>query len=235
MLRSITILLAGAALCAAAVVNTTDRGYYYNYDFHDGTNKNYITGQLTVNQVVTDFHSYFAFAPLGALAGSITGATLYLFNPAGGYSSTQASETLIIDGFTGSLATLESTGTNSGEFAALASGTTFGSVTVSSANNNAFIPIPLNSAALAFLNSQGATSIAFGGYLSGIADNTSRFVFGGSSYMVANDGNTYLSLVTSASSTPEPATIMIILGAIVLFLTARWYRMSPQRPSRSEE
>src|SRR5215467_13391117 len=133
-------------------VDTEDRGYYYNYDFNDPTNKNYLTGQLNVGTVV-GFHSFFSFGALSGLDGPITAVTLHLFNPDGGYVSTQASETMNISAFSGNVSTLEGGGTVSGEYSALASGTVLGSQSVSAADNNAFVDITLNSDAIAFLNS----------------------------------------------------------------------------------
>ena len=203
---------------AAVIVDTADRGYYYSYDFHDDTNKNYLTGQLTVNvggvDIVNDYHSYFAFPALSGLGGPVTAATLYLFNPIAGYASPNSSETLVIDSYTGTLSTLESGGTNSGQYAALAAGTTFGSVSVDATSDDAYVVIPLNAAAIAFLNSNGGSPFAFGGYLSGtpFADQQSHYEFGASNFISPTDGNSYLSLtVGTTAATPEPGTVALAL------------------------
>jgi hypothetical protein len=220
----ILMLSASAALAGTITVDTTDRGYYYNYDFSDNTNKNYITGQLNVGSTV-GFHSFFTFGPLSGLSGPIVSATLSLFNPVAGYSSSQSSETLVIDGFTGNVTTLDAGGTVSGEYNALAAGATFASQSVNAATDGAFINIALNSNAIAFLNANSGSTFAFGGYLSGIpvSDTSSRYVFGGSAFVVSNDGNTQLSVVTGLA-TPEPATWATLLLALPLFLLGRRIR-----------
>jgi PEP-CTERM motif len=198
-------------MLADVMVTTTDRGYYYDYDFNDPTNKNYLTGQLNVGSTI-GFHSFFAFNALTGLPGPIVGATLSLFDPVAGYSSTQPSETLTIDGFSGNLAALETGGTQSGEYNALASGTPFGTQTVGAANDGSFVTITLDAAAIAFLNAHTSTPFALGGYLAGIppTDTSTRFVFGGSAFVLANDGNTFLTLQT-AQPVPEPESWLLLL------------------------
>ncbi len=217
-----TGILLGLAISASAatiVVNTNDRGYYYNYDFNDTTNKNYLTGQINNGAAAIGFHSFFEFNGLTGLSGPIVSATLSLFNPAGGYSSTQASELLTITGFSGSIATLDGGGTVAGEYSALASGPTYGTQSVNAATDGAFVNITLNAAAIAFLNSSSSNPFAFGGDLAGIppADVSTRFEFGGSAFVVANDSNTTLTVVTAAS-TPEPQTLFLIIPSLAGFL-----------------
>jgi hypothetical protein len=220
--KSIILIIAAAASASAAtiVVDTTDRGYYYSYDFSDITNKNYLTGQLNTG-TVTGFHSFYSFAAFSGLTGPIVSATLSLFNPNGGYSSGQSSESLTIDGFSGDVATLDGGGTVSGEYNALAAGTVFAGQTVSAASDGTFINITLNAAAIAFLNANSSSPFAFGGYLAGIppSDTSSRFVFGGSAFTVSNDGNTQLTIVTGPATAPEPGTwLFSMLGVAALLI-----------------
>jgi hypothetical protein len=234
--RAAAVLFCFGALTASAavIVDTSDRGYYYATDFHDNTNKNYLTGQLTVNvggtNIVNDYHSYFAFSALSGLGGPITGATLFLFNPAGGYTSPNSSETLVIDSVSGNIATLESGGTNSGEYNALAAGTSFGSAAVNAATDANFVAVTLNAAAIAFLNSSGSSPFAFGGYLSGtpFADQASHYEFGASAFTNAADGNTYLSLtIGTSASTPEPGTVgLMAIGLVAIAGIGRCARAS---------
>jgi hypothetical protein len=84
---------------------------------------------------LVDFHSFFAFNALSGMTGPIVSATLSLYNPAGGHSSSETSEMLTIDGFSGNLSTLEAGGRVPGECNALASGTVFATQSVSVANN----------------------------------------------------------------------------------------------------
>jgi hypothetical protein len=206
-------------------VDTVDRGYYYNSDFHDTTNKNYLTGQINFDTSATGFHSFFAFDALSGLTGPIVSATLNLYNPVAGYSSTQATELLNISGFSGNVATLVGGGTVAGEYSALASGTVFGSQSVSSANDGSFITFTLNADAIAFLNANSGSAFAFGGYLGGLNNSDTRFVFGGSSSVSAADGNTTLTIVTASaapSAVPEPKTTgLAVIGLLALLMRYR--------------
>ncbi len=230
--KTCALLLAFAisASAAAITVDTGDRGYYYSYDFSDATNKNYITGQIDVGASTVYFHSFFAFNALSGLTGPIVGATLNLYNPVGGYSSAQPSEMLTIDGFSGNVAQLEAGGTVAGEYAALAGGLTYGTQSVSAADDNSTISIPLDAAAIAFLNADSGNPFAFGGYLAGIplSDASTRFVFGGSAFVIANDGNTTLTVVTGPSPAPEPRTLFFVLSGLLGFLVFAKLRTTAQ-------
>ena len=115
-------IFAVSAFADTLTVDTAARGYYYSYDFNDSTNQNYLTGQIGGDTSATGFRSFFAFDALSGLTGPIVSATLNLYNPEGGYSSSQLSELLTISGFSGSVATLVGGGTVAGEYDALASG-----------------------------------------------------------------------------------------------------------------
>src|SRR5262249_43580851 len=123
----------------------------------------------------------------------------------------------------GDVATLEAGGTVPGEYAALASGTTIGTASVDATTDNAFVNVTINAAGITFLNSHAGSSFAFGGYLAGIpmSDTDTRYEFGASSFMVANDGNTYLTYTTAPTATPEPGTIALVgtlLAGLILKL-----------------
>jgi hypothetical protein len=68
---------------------------------------------------LVDFHSFFACNALSGMTGPIVSATLSLYNPAGGHASSETSEMLTIDGFSGNLSTLEAGGRVPGECNAL--------------------------------------------------------------------------------------------------------------------
>lgn len=199
-------------------VDTSDRGYYYDSDFSDTTNKNYLTGQISGDVGATGFHSFFAFDALSGLSGPIVSATLNLYNPVAGYSSTQPTELLNISGFSGNVATLVGGGTVSGEYNALASGSLYGSQSVSSANDGSFISFTLNADAIAYLNANSGSAFAFGGYLGGLNNSDTRFVFGGSNFLSAADGDTTLTIVTASTSpVPEPKTTgLAVIGLLAL-------------------
>jgi hypothetical protein len=222
-------LLFFSAISARAdtfTIDTADRGYYYSYDFNDTSNKNYFTGQFAGDVDATGFHSFFAFDPLSGLTGPIVSATLNLYNPANGHFSSQLSELLTIAGFSGDVAALQAGGTVSGEYNALASGTVFGTQSVSSANDDAFVSIALNADAIAFLNANVGTAFAFGGYLDSVTNSDTRFMFGGSSALDARDGATTLTIVTeSTSPVPEPKALgLSIIGLLALTIRYRKVR-----------
>ena len=223
-----------ALLCFFAVsawadtltLDTVDRGYYYNSDTSNSSNKNYLTGQISGDTSTTGFHSFFAFDPLSGLTGPIVSATLNLYNPVAGYSSTQPTELLTISGFSGNVATLVGGGTVSGEYSALASGPIYGSQSVSSANDGSFISFTLNADAIAFLNANSGSAFAFGGHLDGVNNSDTRFVFGGSNSLSAADGDTTLTIVTASTSpVPEPKTTgLAVIGLLALLVRYRKVR-----------
>ena len=230
-IKTIGLLLALATFASAnpIVIDTNDRGYYYSYDYNLPTNQNYITGQLnTTSTTDVGFHSFFEFNGIPGLSGPIVSATLSLYNPAGGFSSSQSSETLVIDQFTGNTSTLITAGGNpgggtvTGEYNALASGTVLGTQTVDATSDGTFVTITLNAAGIAFLNANSGNAFAFGGFLSGIpgGDVSSRYEFGGSNFTSPTDGNAYLTVVTATS--PEPQTLLFVAPALLgLFLLRR--------------
>ncbi len=217
--RSAIVFCLFAAAASADVYNfdTTARGWYDDSDFNTPTNDNYLTGEINP----TKFNSFFVFAPLTGLNGPITSATLYLFNPAFGYTGPTPASTnpLSIYGFTGDVGALETGGTVTGEFNALSSGTLFGTTTVGEANDNSFVAITLDAAAITFLNADGGSAFAFGGALSSLSDI--NFVFGSSDDNdQPADGQTYLSVVTTSSTAaaPEPRYVaLMLLGLLAAF------------------
>lgn len=153
------------------------------------------------------------------MTGPIVSATLNLYEPVGGFSSTQLAELLTITGFSGNVATLEAGGTVAGAYNALASGTVFGTQSVSSANDGSFISIALNADAIAFLNANSGSVFAFGGSLADLNNTDTRFLFGGSEAESALDGNTTLTVVTSDTApVPEPKTAGLVMIGLLAVL-----------------
>jgi len=163
---------------------------------------------------------------LTGVTGTITSATLHLFEPSGtapGFISTQASETFQVFIYTGNISTLSTGGQVPGTYNGLVSGTLAGSVSISAANNGTFVDILLNAVALAALNSGEGGLFAFGGDLLGVPDGqlTQRTVFANSSVdeIGATDGNTQLILTIPTSATPLPGALPLFasgLGALGL-------------------
>jgi hypothetical protein len=220
------VAVAAPAFATDSTVNTFDEGYYYNYDEYVSTNASYLTGQITVGQgvdkTVVGYHSFFAFNALIGLDGPITSASLSIQEPAGGYSSTQPSETFNLTAFTGNVTTLTtdtsliSDGSNLGEYSALENGTLVGTAMIGPGNNGTSIHIQLNPDGISFLNSMIGHPFAFGGFLSGVslANSDTRYLFGGSESLPVT--STVLSLTTA--SVPEPGVLSLMGIGLVLLL-----------------
>jgi len=204
----ISLAALSSAPSNATTLNTTDRGWYNNQTNNHFTDDNYIAGQIGA----TDYHDFFTF-DLTGITGTITSATLHLFEPAGnnpltgsgGFLSTQASETFQVFIYTGNITALSA---GAATYNGLVSGTLAGSVSVSKANDGTFVDVSLNAAALAALTVAEGGQFAFGGDLLGVpSDQTSaRFVFGNSSVddIGPPDGNTQLILTTASAPVPGP-------------------------------
>jgi hypothetical protein len=136
---------------------------------------------------------------------------------------------LTISEFTGNVTTLEAGGTVSGEYNALASGTTLGTESVSASDDGEFVTITLNSAGIAFLNANDSSAFAFGGSLGTFSDANDHYVFGASSALSAADGDTYLTVTTAPAAVPEPSMAFFILPLLVGFFVVRKFRSSPSQ------
>jgi len=206
-------------------IDATDRGHYEDDGDHDSTNTNYIVGEVPSGSV--QYHNFFVF-DLSSVSGTIISAELRLRNPAGGFSSTDATETYEIFDVSTSTATL--TGGGAGlvaVYADLASGTMYASQVVSAADNGTTIVIPLNAAAISDLNAASGL-FAFGGVLTTtVVGGANEFLFGltGSPSVLAD---TQLVVTTDeTAAVPEPSTfVLAALGLLGLGFIAlrRKYR-----------
>lgn len=160
----------------SVTIDATDRGYYSATGNHDPANDNYYAG-YNGSQFGNTFRNFFVFDLPGA---TVLSATLYLWNPSNGHYSLDPSETYSLFDVSTSIAALRAGGSGlSGIYNDLGSGTSYGSVTVTSASNGTYISIPLNSS---FPNAANGGSIALGGAittLSGSSDQDAFFGTGG--------------------------------------------------------
>jgi hypothetical protein len=144
---------------------------------HSATNTNYIAG----NCCDTNYNNFFVFS-LASNLPSITSAALSIGNPFDGYSSANSTELLQFWDVTTPVSTLTSAGAGlTGVHADLGSGVFFGSRSVSATDNGSQVLIPLNSAAIAALNSRlnaGGGTFAFGGSLSTIPEPSTTGIAG---------------------------------------------------------
>jgi len=220
-------LSTGQAQAVPITLNATLSGWYDSTGSHVPANDNYFTGTNTF-----DLHSYFVF-DLSTVSGTITGATLRLYNPSAdnnigdGYGGSPSTLTIYdVSTSTATLAAFQGTGATgqTGIFTDLGSGTAYGSQGVSSTDNGQFVSVTLNAAALGDLNAGIGNPFAFGGALPPSSGNY-VFAFTGASAGVPTSVNE-LVLTTEASGpvVPEPATTTLLAFGAAGLIGARLRR-----------
>ncbi len=231
------LLVCVAAQNAAAVtIDATDRGWYGDNGDHRPAILNYLAGdcrgatcQAGLNVGADEFRNFFVFDVSGVTA-PIVAATLRLHNTAGtapfldrnGFFSDEGSETYLVNEVSTSIASLVAGTGGVAAFGDLGSGTSFGSITATSAINGTFVEIDLNGAAIAALNLASGL-FAFGGALTtlnGTADEETFFAFSDAGNL--SDTQLELTLV------PEPSTVLLLAAGIAL-LGALRTRRAPAR------
>jgi hypothetical protein len=200
-------LVVGAASAATIQVTAADSGWYNDTGGHNPVLENYLTGRLrqSATESVVD-RSFFVF-DLSGVSGQVTAATLNLYNPdisafLKGYVSPDPTETLAIFDVTTPVATLTAGGTGLvGIFNDLGSGTQFGTIVVSAADNGQTVSIVFNAAGIAAINAALGSTIAFGGALTTLGAGTAdEYVFGFSTASFAGGDVRRLDLTV----VPEP-------------------------------
>lgn len=203
---SIVLTLSVTAVGAATIqIDATDTGAYQSSGFHNGSNENYITGIFT-----SENRSFFVF-DLAGVSGTITSATLNLFNPGAGpcclgYVSPDPTETFALMDVSTPVSTLVATGTNVAIFDDLGTGTTFGQYIASAADNGTTISIVLNAAGIDALNAAAGDQIAFGGVLTTLGGVPSEYLFGFSTATFVEDDVRRLDLTI----VPEPISLALL-------------------------
>ncbi|WP_309714704.1 PEP-CTERM sorting domain-containing protein [Armatimonas sp.] len=178
--------------------------------------------------------NYFVFN-LAGISSPITGATLQLYNPIAppdsnnGYfgdatetyelTSTTANPTSIQGGFGAGAPGLA-------VFNSLGTGTSFGTITASTASNGQTLNLTFNPAGLAALNSALGGLVAFGGRITTIVGPDDQFLFNAvdptGGLPINNTPPVVLSLSTSGGgAAPEPGTMAFLLLGGTLVLTRR--------------
>lgn len=168
MYRIVVLLVAlvVSATARSVTLDSVDSGWYRIDGSHTPSNQNYAVG----NFGGTYYNNFFVF-DLSSQTEAITGATLSLFNPALGYLSV-AAETYSVFDVSTDIAVLTAGTGGIGAFADLGSGTLLGShVFETSATNAGFVSIPLNQAALAYLNVHIGGLVALGGAITTLNDD----------------------------------------------------------------
>lgn len=208
------LLAAVPAQAAPIVIDATDSGWYDDGGDHFATNENYLVGMRGA-----EYRNFFLF-DLSALVGvTIDAAELWLENPndiiGPGFDSPDAFETYALyDVGPTSLATLTIGGPGSpvGEavFADLGSGTSYGSVDVTTADNGNIVVIPLNGDAISALSLGGV--LAFGGAITTHQNDLliREFAFGWTSETSLRQ------LVINPDPIPEPGTAALLALGLAL-------------------
>lgn len=227
---------AGSAT-AGFTTNTIDRGNVQadgtiapgNFNFAAGTDLS-----SSGNPAFTEFRNFFVFnLPTSTIP--ITSASLRLFNPAAdpsipvenGFQSPDATETFTLFDVTAAsraAVTIDNpdpnfeTNVGPGVFTDLGSGVSFGSATVSNADNGRFVTINLNAAGLAALNASLGQQFAIGGAITTLRPNgtTSETAFAFTDNNSPNDGFATL-IALDAAVVPVPPTVLAgLAGALGL-------------------
>jgi len=165
-------------ISGSTFLNASDSGWILGDGSHMAANNNYLVGQ----QPLGLFRDYFTFT-LPVATGTIIGAELRVFNPAGGFASSDPTETYTLFDVSATPAALDANRV-AGDLTGIAihgdlgSGTVYGTRVVSSADNNATVAITLNADAIAALNAAIGSTISFGGSLTTIVGTATQILFG---------------------------------------------------------
>jgi hypothetical protein len=165
----------GGASANTLTLNAIGSGWWDSTGSHTATNPNYIAGLYT-----NEYRDYFVF-DLAGISQPITGATLLVFNPSGGYSSADPTETYAVFDVSTPIATLQASGTGRTDvFADLGTGAAFGTRDVSAIDNGQIVSIDLNSTAINSLNAALGGQFAVGGAVTSLSGTAIQYVFGSS-------------------------------------------------------
>ena len=208
------------SLCAQAVtINATDRGFYDSTGSHDFSNTNYFTGEPLFGN---NSRNFFIF-DLAPVSGTVTAATLRLFNPLGSYTSPDPTENYDVHHVGTSPASLAAGTAGAAGFTDLGDGTVYGGHLASALDNGTFINIALNAAAIADINAQLGGLFATGGNLTTLTlDGVPESLFGATGGSALS--NTQLILTTAAAvpePVPEPGSLALLSLGVALALASR--------------
>lgn len=160
------------------VVSAVDSGWYDWNGFHSPTNTNYFAGQANdgVNPI-RQLRDWFVFN-VPSVGGTITSVRLELFLP--GLVSPDPSETFELFDVTTPVSTLVAGGSGlTAIYNDLGTGVSYGSVTISAADNGRLVVINLNTAGIAAVTAAQGGQFAIGGAVTTLAGTANQSVFGG--------------------------------------------------------
>ncbi|MGC4073613.1 MAG: PEP-CTERM sorting domain-containing protein [Nibricoccus sp.] len=221
----ISSLTGASAIGQIITLSAVDRGWYKSNGSAAPDNQNYVAG-YSYGAV---YNNFFVFDSDQFLGGSLISAKLRVFNPSlqtsqlgDGYSSPDASETIVLHAFSGNVQSLMNGTGGVTAYTDLGDGAIFGSATVTAAKNGQWIDFILNDSFLGYAGS-ATDLLAIGGTLSTYSGGTffDQRVFGFSNDLTAAP-QLVLEFSPSAgpSAVPEPSTYalfgtLFLLGAVL--------------------
>jgi len=152
-----------------------------------------------------DGRDFFVF-DLSVVTGPVFGASLTFSLTGLSYPGGNASETLNLFDFTGSIPSLLAQTGGFAAFSDLASGTIYGTRVYSAADINRSVTQAITAAGLSDMNAALGGSFAFGGAIANLTGGNPEKVFGAS----GNSTVSQLTLITADASVPEPASVAFI-------------------------
>lgn len=212
--------------CAHAVIllEAVRSGQHDEIAGQPGPADDYIVGRdnTGASEVTRNF---FVF-DLTNIVNEITSAELRLFNPSGsgsfgGYQSPDSAETYTLFELETSLADLGNV-TDVSIYEDLGSDTVFGQVSISNADNGQFVEIPLNSDALASLNTSLGSDWGVGGAITTLSQpaGTFEYAFGFTNDSTDNPEWRVLAITTI----PEPMSLLVWLLIGLSSAFGIWWR-----------
>lgn len=214
---ALAFFLLSVPVYSETIINYTVSGWWAENGFHQSSISNYVAGSFSPPPPAGNgkVNNFFVF-DLTGVSGTITSAQLKLYNPdtepnnpnsGPGYTSPDPTETYMVFDVSTPISNLIANGSGQvGIYNDLGSGTSYGSILMSTADNGKIVVIDLNANALAYLNSNLGGLVAFGGAVTTLGNAPmSEFVFG-----YTNDLSYTRQLVLNP--VPEPTT-MLLLGS----------------------
>jgi hypothetical protein len=169
------IALGHVGLSGTLILNATNSGWWNHSGFHSASNTNYLAGL----EFGVTYRDFFVF-DLASVTLPIAAAEIRIYNPV--FASPDPTETYALFDVSTPLSALQATGSGqTGIFADLGTGVSFGTRAFSVADNGQTVSIALNAAAVASLNAGIGGAIALGGAVTTLAGSSTQYVFAFSS------------------------------------------------------
>ena len=163
-------------LVAQITLTANDSGSYLDTGFHNPTNENYIVGRCPSCAPAGDYRNFFAF-DLSSVTHKIQRAKLRIYNPPAGYNSPDASETWTVYNVWTPIASLLDGSAGLAAYNDLGSGSSYGSVTVTSASNDSYVEVNLNESGISQINGSVGGTLALGGALTTLVGPAQQSMF----------------------------------------------------------